>query len=163
MDTAWLVAGVSLALVAGSIFWILPGPADRKKMVLRKQAMALGFRVKIMHASEIIKKFGWSPGHSGLCYYYTMGSFHHIGLQYDQQADLLAISEFGGKLNILLCNLTKSRVNIDHLEKVGAHNYDGIRAIFVSKTEFGVLWNEQASERQLSQMLEELQEKFIIH
>jgi len=149
-------------LVAGSIFWILPGPAERKKMALRQRANALGFKVKLVSSSEIAEKFGLSLVEAGLCYYFKSGIFQHAGMQWDQSAVLIAFASGEAKFKVVLCRPAAQPATINHA-KVVARKYDGVKCVFVSDREFGVLWNERESESQLGAMLEDLQETFAGH
>src|SRR5690606_3557434 len=70
MIVAVVMIALALILVGGSIFWLLPSPAERRRMRLRERAFAQGVRVR--EARDEMKEWGIDPRDHGILMQYHL-------------------------------------------------------------------------------------------
>ena len=70
MIVAIVMIVLALILVGGSIFWLLPSPAERRRMRLRQRAFAQGVRVR--EARDEMKEWGIDPRDHGTLMQYHL-------------------------------------------------------------------------------------------
>ncbi len=70
MILAVVMIVLALVLVGGSIFWLLPSPAERRRMHLRERTLAQGVRVR--EAREEMKEWGIDPRDLGMLMQYHL-------------------------------------------------------------------------------------------
>ena len=159
MDTVWLIAGASMMIVIGSIFWILPSPRDRQRMVLRQCAFSQGFQVKQIKPEEVAKKFGINEPESYLYYYYKMGRYQQFQQLYPNHLRLIAFPD--GNQWLLSTGSKSAEEPVEQKHDINLDNLQSaVKAILMSKKEVGLLWNEKADIKKLEEVLLELKIMF---
>lgn len=92
---SYVIVAIVIALVLSPIFWVMPSPRQKRQMLLRQRAMALGLQVKVCdlpqnHRAKVRKerpeqgvvyRLPWrSPDANG-------ESFNYLSLRNEQLAD----------------------------------------------------------------------------
>jgi hypothetical protein len=156
VDTVWLIVGASMLIVIGSVFWILPDPGDRRRMVLRQIAYQSGFRVKAMKPEEVNNKFALQDAESVLHYYYKQGLFKLDKERYGNHSRIIAVPGEADWQFYSYDNAVKNVLNFKHTVKFDS--LDGsVKSLFLSEKEIGILWSEQADASKTEQLLSQLQ------
>ena len=155
MEVTWLIIGSSLALVVGSIFWILPSPLERKKMQRRQEAVACGFKIRMMNSSEQLQKFGVTASKSGLCYYFKSGFFKQITQQFSQQAVVVITPQIKGQaFTLKVRDESGDWCELPHQISL-MYAVEIFECIFVGESEIGVLWSETSSIHDIERIIDE--------
>jgi hypothetical protein len=142
VNTAWLIVAASMSLVIGSIFWILPGPADRKKMKLRQLACQQGFKVCAMNSDAVFNKFAIKHSEN-LLYYSRSGSFAGYPDGCAHLPDLVAIP-VAGSWRFYTAEYPQQMLTDIRSDTFPENAEHSVSCLYFSKKEVGMLWNENA-------------------
>ncbi len=74
MSTPILIVLLVVGSLLGSILWVLPSPAERRRMKLREVAYSRGFRVKKQTARDLHSALDNSEG-PATYYYFKLGKY----------------------------------------------------------------------------------------
>lgn len=48
----WVGIALAVGLVVGGLLWILPSPAQRRRMALRERALAAGYKIRYLRSAD---------------------------------------------------------------------------------------------------------------
>lgn len=143
MDTVWLIVSGSMLIVIGSIFWILPSPADRRRMKLRQLAYQQGFQVRAMKPEVIAKKFLITQAATPLYYYFRPGKFPGFTQRFPHLRDLVAVPA-EDNWHFYATDRPENVLTDIWPERLPKNLADSVSCLYFSDSEVGLLWNEKA-------------------
>jgi len=73
----WVAMGITLA-VFGSVLWVMPSPREKALTQMRRTAMSLGLKVRLVDKGLAEKLFPWLEDYRG---YVLYEKYHAIGKQ----------------------------------------------------------------------------------
>jgi len=135
----WFIAIFAVFVVTGSVAWIKPSKRDLRLTSLRRCAMSLGLRVRLLDEKTKANLFPWLPDHRGyalyelhglkLCEERPMRSFEVHSDEQMHELDRLRMDVAASAISALEARLPK-----------------GIKAVVLYPDGAGLLWNEQGEE-----------------
>lgn len=155
MSSVWLIVGGVTLIVAGSIFWILPSPRDRQRMVLRQCALNQGFRVKQMKPEEIAEQFGIKNQEAQMCLYFKPGFYGGYQERYSEYYRLIALAN-NGNWQLKAYESPGKEPEILQEEFLFDQLGGTVKAVVMSKREIGLLWTEYADKEAAEGILNDL-------
>ncbi|OZG71263.1 hypothetical protein BTA51_21690 [Hahella sp. CCB-MM4] len=141
MSTPLIIVLAVVGFVVGSIFWILPSPAERRRMKLRQVAYSRGFRVKKQALNELHSSLE-AESENATYYYFRLGKFPGLGgrqIWVRKDESWVCAGEGRGDFDL-------SGLPVDA----------GLVAVLLSSSEVGFLWDERGTPDQVELMLNEL-------
>ncbi|MBU6952962.1 hypothetical protein [Hahella sp. HN01] len=146
MTTALIIIFCVVGIVGGSIFWVLPSPEERRRMRLRQQALAAGFRVrqttpeKLDDALKKLEADAWRTHF----YYKAIPASRtpRRALYANQEGELKQLSISG--------NFPHELLSDEDLRELSSQ----VKAVQITGHEVGFLWEERGTSEDLEQMLQ---------
>ncbi len=142
MSTPLIIVLAVISFVVGSIFWILPSPAERRRMKLRQIAYNRGFRVKKQTLKDLHSSLD-GESEEATYYYFKLGKFPALGRRQvwvSNDGAWSCVGEEKGDFDL-------QGVFIDSI---------GLVAILLSSSEIGFLWEERGVPDQVESILDKL-------
>ncbi|WP_020409418.1 hypothetical protein [Hahella ganghwensis] len=143
MSTPVIIVLAVLGFVVGSIFWILPSPAERRRMKLRQVAYNRGFRVKKQTLNDLHSSLSKETEESTY-YYFSLGKFPGVG------GRQVWVSEQGA----WRCAGEASQGEKDL--SWFSDEVEGLCAVLMSSSEIGFLWTERGTPEKVNEALDKL-------
>jgi len=129
MTTPLIIVLLVVGSLVGSILWVLPSPAERRRMKLREAAYSRGYRVKQYTLNDLHSSF--PKGEDRVTYYYfrlaKYPAFSERQVFVNDQGQWGAVGDGGPDVAQVLAGLTA---------------LEGCRAVLFGGSEIGFLWEE---------------------
>jgi len=135
---------VTLA-VAGSILWIKPSKRDLRITRIRRKAMSLGMRVRLLDDKYRQSTFPWLDDHRG----YALYENHKLAGREGREMFVVEVHAETPLHELDVLKLGEAARNVHAFEDELPKE---IRAVVIYPSGIGLLWNEQGDEAEVEEL-----------
>ncbi|ABC31454.1 hypothetical protein HCH_04759 [Hahella chejuensis KCTC 2396] len=148
MTTALIIIFCVVGIVGGSIFWVLPSPEERRRMRLRQQALAAGFRVRQTTPEKLDDALKNLEANAWRTHFY----FKAIPASRTPRRALYASQGGELKQQSISGNFPHDLLSDDDLRELSSQ----VKAVQITGHEVGFLWEERGTPEELGQVLQRI-------
>lgn len=142
----WLIAIFAVFVVAGSVAWIKPSKRELRLTELRRHAMQLGVRVRLLDEKTKNNMFPWLSDYRG----YVLYENHALALREDRPMRAFEVNSDKEMHELDRINMDVACATISAFE---SKLPSGVRGVVVYPDGAGVVWDEQGDNESVDVLL----------